>query len=697
MKKAALTMGLALLSPLTMAMNDAGLSETGTNRLIVKYASNISNDSLMSNQSLESAIGARVLNVRAMANGSKVLDLGLRKSNEEMRQIANEIQNQPGVLYAEPDYIMKPQAAPDDTQYSNQWHYFETAGGINLPAAWDITTGSSDITVAVIDTGVVNHSDLAENLLPGYDFISDVDVSQDGNGRDSDARDAGDFTPAGACGTNPQTGQPEPPRDKNSSWHGTHVAGTIAAVSNNGQGVAGVSWTSSILPVRVLGRCGGYTSDITDGMLWAAGLSVPGVPNNPNPAKVLNLSLGGGSPCSQTYQNTINRVRAAGATIVVAAGNSNDNADKFSPASCDGVITVAANKRDGGRSYYSNYGGSVDLAAPGGETIVETDGILSTLNSGKKQPEGDSYAYYQGTSMATPHVAGVASLMYAVNADLTPDQVESILKSTARSFPSVSQRQCTTALCGTGIMDAAAAVTAARDGDGGTQPNDSVLTKGEAKTGLSGSKGESLTFTFDVPTGATNLSFVMSGGSGDADLYVRHGSAPTTSSYDCRSWASGNNETCNSFSSPKAGTWHVTVRGYTSFNGASLIADYEEGSSGPSEVKEFTNNQSVAIPDNRSSGVTSTIDSTYTGQAGNITLGVNITHTFRGDVKIVLIAPNGTEYSVKNTSNDSANNIVGSYQVNAQGVSANGTWKLKVSDHAWRDTGTLNSWSLSFN
>ena len=201
----------------------------------------------------------------------------------------------------------------------------------------------------------------------------------------------------------------------NSSWHGTHTAGTIGAASNNGVGVAGVNWNSKILPVRVLGKCGGYTSDIADGMRWAAGLSVSGVPANANPAKVLNLSLGGSGACDATYQDAVNAITAAGTTIVVSAGNSNADAINYRPGNCNGVITVAATNRDGGRAYYSNYGSIIEISAPGGETNVSnSNGVLSTLNTGTQGPGADTYVYYQGTSMAAPHVAGVASLLYSL-------------------------------------------------------------------------------------------------------------------------------------------------------------------------------------------------------------------------------------------------------------------------------------------
>ncbi|WP_172806772.1 S8 family serine peptidase [Endozoicomonas arenosclerae] len=682
--------GSILLSTVTTVAiaNEVDNLSNSTNRLIIKYASPMSAMAVSSDPVIANITGQQLLNVRSLTNGASVVDLGELKSLDDMQALAAEIAQQSNVLYAEPDYMMYPMATPNDTRYNEQWHYFESAGGINLPAAWDITTGSPSVTVAVIDTGIRAHADLAPNLVSGYDFITDTNVSQDGNGRDSDASDPGDWTPAGACGNG------YPPSTTSSSWHGTHVAGTISAASNNGTGIAGVSWNTKIQPIRVLGRCGGYTSDIVDGMRWAAGLSVSGVPTNPTPAKVLNLSLGGGSPCSQTYTDAINSVRAAGATIVVAAGNSNQNASGFSPASCDGVITVASNKRDGGRAYYSNYGSVVDVTAPGGETQNPANGILSTLNSGSQSPGNDSYAFYQGTSMAAPHVAGVAALMYSVKSDLTPDQVETTIENTARAFPSVSTRQCSTSNCGAGIVDAHAALEAVNGGGTTPPPSGNALEKGVAKSGLSGNSGQELEYTFEVPAGATNLSFNMSGGTGDADLYVRRGSKPTTSSYDCRPYRSGNSESC-SFSSPGSGTWYVMLRGYSAFSGVSLVADYTASSGGGSS-DEFSNTTPVAIPDNNTTGITSTVNSTRSGDSGTVTVSVNITHTYRGDLKIQLVAPNGQTSVLKNVSNDGTDNLVTSYQVNMSGVESQGTWSLKVSDHYRRDTGTLNSWSIKF-
>ncbi|AOS96287.1 Extracellular basic protease precursor [Microbulbifer aggregans] len=542
--------------------------EVVTDRIIVKYKSSMpsANMAVMPQNAIDrvsQVAGHRLAHVRQLATGAQVLKLQQRTNRVELEAIINRLRQDPQVEYAEPDRIMQVMATPNDTYYNQQWHYFESTGGLNLPPAWDVTQGEG-VVVGVIDTGYRPHADLAANILPGYDMISDTTVAQDGNGRDSDASDPGDWSPAGACGS----GQPA----RDSSWHGTHVAGTIAAVTNNGTGVAGVAYKAKVVPIRALGRCGGYTSDIADGIIWGAGGSVSGVPSNPNPAQVLNLSLGGGGSCDTTTQNAINTARSLGTTVVVAAGNSNANAGNFSPASCSGVVTVASTNRAGGRAYYSNYGSVVDVAAPGGETSVSSNGVLSTLNSGSQGPGSDNYEFYQGTSMAAPHVAGAAALLYAVDGSLTPAEVESLLVDSARSFPAGCSG------CGAGIVDAAAAV-AAVSGDPGPGPGNGELQNGVPETNLSGNSGSELFFTLEVPAGASNLTFQISGGSGDADLYVQFGSAPTTSSYACRPYLNGNNETC-SISNVQAGTYHVMLRGYTSFSGVTLVGSFDEDSGG---------------------------------------------------------------------------------------------------------------------
>ena len=512
--------------------------------------------------------GVRLRPLREIATGGQVLTLiGQRVDDKAMARLVAALDRLPGVAYAEPDRLMHPLMTPNDSRYSEQWDLSDgSGGGMNVEPAWDITTGAG-VVVAVIDTGYRPHADLAANIIGGYDFISDTDVANDGNGRDSDAKDPGDWTTSGECGVGGGA--------YDSSWHGTHVAGTIAAVTNNGSGVAGIAHSAKVLPLRVLGKCGGYTSDIADAIIWASGGSVSGVPSNPNPAQVINMSLGGGGSCGSTSQSAINTARANGTTVIVAAGNENTNASNSSPANCSGVVAVAAVGPSGGRAYYSNYGSIVDIAAPGGDLSGgNADGILSTLNSGTTTPGSDSYAYYQGTSMATPHVAGLAALLYAVDGSITPAEVESILTSTARSFP------VTCSGCGAGIIDAEAAVVAANGGGGGGDDDPpaggSELENGEPLSGLAGASGETQTFTISIPSGASDLTVSISGGSGDADLYVRAGAAPTTSAWDCRPYKNGNNESC-SFPSPATGIWYVSIVGYSSFSGVTLEASWSAG------------------------------------------------------------------------------------------------------------------------
>jgi len=440
---------LALVATTMVA---AAYAESPPQRVIVKYraAPTARDTTTLASRAMADAggrFGVSMRTVRQMTGGAHVVAVDRQLSRADFVQLVANLAANPDVEYAEEDKLLQATFTPNDTHYSLQWHYYEATAGLNLPSAWDTSTGSG-VTVAVIDTGYRPHADLAANIVGGYDFISDTFVSRDGNLRDSDAQDPGDWTLANDC----QAGWT--PTD--SSWHGTHVAGTVAALTNNASGVAGVAFNARVLPVRVLGRCGGFTSDIADGLVWASGGTVSGVPANPNPAKVANLSLGGTGSCGTTMRNAITSARSRGMVVVVAAGNANRNASNTTPANCAGVVTVAAVNRSGGRAFYSNFGSVVDVAAPGGAMNVNAgDGVLSTLNLGTTTPGGDAYAYYQGTSMATPHVAGVAALMLAVNGALTPTQVESRLKSSTRAFPATCSQ------CGTGIVDATAAVAAA--------------------------------------------------------------------------------------------------------------------------------------------------------------------------------------------------------------------------------------------
>ncbi len=410
---------------------------------------------------IERRAGQGAKRARALDGNRDVIKLPQRASEVALQQIMNNLAAERGVASVEPDTIMVPLATPNDSSFPTQWDLTDPAVsgvyGINAPAAWDITTGSSDITVAVVDTGHLNHADLAGRIVGGYDFISDANIGNDGDGRDGSALDPGDWITSREARSGFFRGCPV----GDSSWHGSHVSGTIGAATNNNTGIAGINWVSGILSIRALGKCGGYTSDITDGVRWAAGLNVSGVPSNPNPAKVVNLSLGGSGSCSSTWQSAINAVTSAGTVVVVAAGNSDSNAANYSPAGCNNVISVASTGKAGNRAYYSNYGSTVEIAAPGGDRIADNDDtILSTVSSGSTSPTGDSYAKYQGTSMAAPHVAGVASLMLSAEPGLSPAEVSQLMQDSARAFPSGSTCGGSTS-CGAGIVDAAAAVAAA--------------------------------------------------------------------------------------------------------------------------------------------------------------------------------------------------------------------------------------------
>lgn len=439
----ALGVGLACLTVPTATASAAPAGDY--DQFIVTFADNAASKEVRA---------AGVSRLRETATGAVVVraDRGLDRAGAA--KLMAQLRKQAGVVDVEPDLLMTAQSTPNDARYAEQWALFEPQAGMNLPTAWDTADGAG-VTVAVLDTGITAHSDLAGNVVAGYDFVSDAAAARDGNGRDADPADQGDWYLAGECGS---------ATPGNSSWHGTHVAGSIAAVTGNGAGVAGVAPGAKIQPVRVLAKCGGRTSDIADAITWASGGRVSRVPNNANPADVINLSLGGLAPCSRTYQRAIDGAVSRGTTVVVAAGNSNRDVADFTPANCAGVITVAASDREGNRSFYSNFGAGIDLTAPGGEVRDETDppgsrtkpqdGVLSTLNAGTTAPGAESYQTYMGTSMAAPHVAGIAALLLGEQA-LTPAQVEATLKATTRPLPGACAGGC-----GTGLVDAAAAVAA---------------------------------------------------------------------------------------------------------------------------------------------------------------------------------------------------------------------------------------------
>ncbi|MET0064772.1 MAG: S8 family peptidase [Candidatus Thiodiazotropha sp.] len=362
------------------------------------------------------------------------------------------------VVFAEPNYMVQPTAVPNDEHYSLQWHYSQ----INLPQTWDITTGSNDVIVSVIDTGILfNHPDTPARLVYGYDFISSTDISGDGDGIDNNPEDVGDSVQAGNA----------------SSFHGTHVAGTVSANSNNSIGVAGVAWNVSVMPIRVLGIGGGSTYDVAQGILYSAGLGNDSGTTPTQRADIINMSLGGGS-ANQTSQDAITAARNAGVIIIAAAGNENTSTLSY-PASYPGVVSVSAVDMNRQRAPYSNYGTEVDIAAPGGDTQADingdgySDGVLSIIADDSQSPQQYVYSFYQGTSMASPHVAGVAALMKSVYSGLTPAEFDSMLSGGELTTDIGNAGRDD--LYGYGLVDAFKAVQAAQQRGGGGTPTDPTL------------------------------------------------------------------------------------------------------------------------------------------------------------------------------------------------------------------------------
>lgn len=401
--------------------------------------------------------------------GAHLLPFAAPLTGTAVQDAERRVRLNPQVASVEPDVRLKRLATPNDPYYTDgiQWHLRTPAEGgaaaINLPPAWERTRGSAAHVVAVVDSGALyGHPDLAGKLLPGYDLISDLDTSNDGDGRDPDASDPGDWITSSEAGSGRYPLCPA----EDSSWHGSFIAGQIAAATNNGVGVAGVGWDTRVQPVRVSGKCGAWLSDVVDGIRWAAGLPVSGVPANPTPARVINVSFGGSSSCTPAYQNAIDDAAAAGSLVVVAAGN--ENGPLTRPADCAGVLAVGAVRQDGLKTYYSSYGPNVGIMAPGGPGAADTGPRLySTSNAGKRGPAESIYDSKDGTSFAAPLAAGVAALMLSVNPALTPAQLVSRIQSGARPFPSSaayptcnvsiplnSACNCTRETCGPGLLDA---------------------------------------------------------------------------------------------------------------------------------------------------------------------------------------------------------------------------------------------------
>jgi len=514
---------------------------------------------------------------RRLAVGADVVKMSRKLDEASAEALIRQIAADPAVEYVEPVMRMVRLETPTDPSWDEQWGLkvpSESGGGINLPPALDLARGAG-VIVAVLDTGVTDHPDLSANVLfdAGYDF----------NERKPGGYDPGDFTTGSeGCGV------------AASSWHGTHVAGTIAAVTNNDIGVASVAPEATILPVRVLGKCGGGSTDIADAIVWSSGGTVAGVPANEYKADIINMSLGGRNPaaCPNVYKDALAFAHDANVTVVVAAGNSDvdvtgANGVGTTLGNCgDSLIVVGGvgplGRRGGVASngttqagHGSSHGVRVDVAGPmGSGWDYAEEQVLSTVNLGAQGPTEPGYDYYYGTSMASPHVAGVAALMISASDEvLTPTQIKDFIKESARAFPAPVDKPI-----GTGIVDAAAAVQFAIDGppppcEVDCTPPATPIVNGTPLRALSGTAGSETLYSIEVPAGVTGpLSITTSGGSGDVSLHVSLDEAPG----DAGTWNStrpGNSETIR-INAPAAGIYYIKLAGSRAYSNVILQARF---------------------------------------------------------------------------------------------------------------------------
>lgn len=326
--------------------------------------------------------------------------------------------------------------------------------------ATEVPLAGQPVIVAVLDTGITAHDDLGWRIgkdgagrpggvvLPGYDFVSDVWSAADGDGWDADPSDQGD-------GVKPSETTDRPDcRSRVSSWHGTNVAGTVAAQRTVATSGLGIAPDARVLPVRIMGRCGGNTADVAAGLLWAVGEPVPGVPDNPNPARVVNVSLSGAADrCPRPLQTAIDIANERGAAIVVAAGSAARDTAVSTPANCDGVIVVGSTDQYGKRSPTSNFGTEVTVSALGGDMSTgERNGIYTTTNKGLYRPRKQGYGYYQSSSAAAARVTGALALLAARHPEATSDVLTNLLMTNVDAF---GPGQCDQGdgRCGQGILN----------------------------------------------------------------------------------------------------------------------------------------------------------------------------------------------------------------------------------------------------
>jgi serine protease len=463
-----------------------------TDQIIVKWRDGTASTASAAGvraQKLSASSGMRMERKQQIGVETDVLRLDRALGADDMNALLRRMASDPNVEYAAPDQRRFAHAVPLDPLFADQW-YFQNVeiAATRAEQAWNITQGSNTTVVAVIDTGVrFEHPDLLRvsqggKLLDGFDFVTQTPFANDGNGRDADASDPGDWVTQAETQSAPFTTC----EAANSSWHGTRVSSLIAALTNNPEGIAGTGWHTLILPVRVLGKCGGTDSDIIAGMRWAAGITVPGAPVNPTPAKIINLSLGGVGACTAAHQAAVDEITARGVLVIVSVGN--EGREVSAPANCNGVLGVTGIRHAGTKVGFSNLGPEAGIGAPGGNCVNQGSPCLfpitAAVNDGTTTPGGSTYTNHTdniniGTSFSAPLVAGAAALIHALNSQLTPAQYISLLKESATPFPTSSATTttvchapagdvqnleciCTTSTCGAGMLNTNAAVVAAQ-------------------------------------------------------------------------------------------------------------------------------------------------------------------------------------------------------------------------------------------
>jgi hypothetical protein len=450
------------------ARNEVGMSELAgpltviptngfdgpVSRLIVQYETGVEAD-----QSTGVATGSGVVDgvqlvpESDLGDGLHTVRLAEPVSREASQLIIESLEADPRVKWAEAEEVVTTtQNDTADPEYSSkQWNLWSSSGvsGQHIfPPAFgrtpqDLGEGS---TVAVIDTGITRHGDFGDRILDGFDFVSNhAELSAVRTPGEAEVGFDGDYVDLETYGQLGWDRNPSDPGDwrgldpvRNSSWHGTHVAGIIGAQINNSLGIAGLVPLANIVPIRAISWRGGLSSDIAASIIWASGGRVEGAVDNQNPADVINLSFATKGACSSTFQTAIDIAIANGSVVAVAAGNANSDVSQYSPANCDGVIAVGATDASGQRAHYSNFGSGIDIAAPGGDLNASGDlGIYSLSNAGEQGPGAESYAYRQGTSMAVAHVSAALARLAALNPLASPAELQKLLTSTSSPQPPV--------------------------------------------------------------------------------------------------------------------------------------------------------------------------------------------------------------------------------------------------------------------